>query len=123
MSHYDQNQVPAVAYPPPATAYPSGPYVASPPAGYPMKDGQGYPQNAPLPVETKSRGDGFWKGWKSKNVVRESPDLPTKNLPTRGTSITPIFVAHPISYMGNGSRGQATSCAMPKVTDVPLYKL
>lgn len=46
------------AYPPPPA---STAYVAPPPAGYPTKDGQ-YPQN-PVPVETKSRGDGFWKGW------------------------------------------------------------
>uniref|UniRef100_A0A2N9H1G7 Cysteine-rich transmembrane CYSTM domain-containing protein n=1 Tax=Fagus sylvatica TaxID=28930 RepID=A0A2N9H1G7_FAGSY len=51
---------PAVAYPPPSTA-PTY-YVAPPPAGYPTKDGSGYSQNPP-PVETKSRGDGFWKGW------------------------------------------------------------
>jgi hypothetical protein len=49
-----------VAYPPPSTA-PTY-YVAPPPAGYPTKDGSGYSQNPP-PVETKSRGDGFWKGW------------------------------------------------------------
>ncbi|KAK9285226.1 hypothetical protein L1049_024414 [Liquidambar formosana] len=60
MSHSDQNQLP-VAYPPPATLYSSGPYVVPPPAGYPMKDGHGYPQNAP-PAETKSRGEGFWEG-------------------------------------------------------------
>lgn len=49
----------SVAYPPPSTA-PTY-YVAPPPAGYPTKDGSGYSQNPP-PVETKSRGDGFWKG-------------------------------------------------------------
>ncbi|GMY09527.1 cysteine-rich and transmembrane domain-containing protein WIH2-like [Fagus crenata] len=48
-----------MAYPPPSTA-PTY-YVAPPPAGYPTKDGSGYSQNPP-PVETKSRGDGFWKG-------------------------------------------------------------
>ncbi|KAK9285081.1 hypothetical protein L1049_024266 [Liquidambar formosana] len=63
MSHFDQNQ-PPVSYPPPATTYPSATYAAPPPAGYPVKDDHGYPQNAPLSVETKSRGDGFWKGWK-----------------------------------------------------------
>ncbi|KAF8412713.1 hypothetical protein HHK36_000682 [Tetracentron sinense] len=47
-----------LAYPPP----PQGPYTAPPPAGYPMQDGHGYPQQAPPPVETKDRGDGFWKG-------------------------------------------------------------
>jgi hypothetical protein len=41
-----------------------GPYVvAPPPAGYPTKDDSAYSQNPPPPVETKSRGDGFWKGW------------------------------------------------------------
>jgi hypothetical protein len=52
----------AAAYPPSS----QGPYVvAPPPAGYPTKDGSGYShdQNPPPPVETKSRGDGFWKGW------------------------------------------------------------
>ncbi|KAF8390916.1 hypothetical protein HHK36_023215 [Tetracentron sinense] len=34
-----------------------------PPAGYPMKDGHGYPQQVPPPGKTKRRGDGFWKGW------------------------------------------------------------
>ncbi|KAK1279665.1 hypothetical protein QJS04_geneDACA023466 [Acorus gramineus] len=47
----------------PAEGYPQQAYVAPPPAGYPMKDGEAYPQQA-APVETKSRGDGFWKGWK-----------------------------------------------------------
>ncbi|KAL4598886.1 hypothetical protein ACB092_11G089600 [Castanea dentata] len=51
---------PAVAYPPPSTV-PAYYVVAPPPAGYPTKDGSGYSQNPP-PVETKSRGDGFWKG-------------------------------------------------------------
>ncbi|KAJ6756652.1 CYSTEINE-RICH/TRANSMEMBRANE DOMAIN A-LIKE PROTEIN [Salix purpurea] len=46
-----QNQATA-AYPPP---------LAPPPAGYPTKDGETHLQN-PVPVETKSRGDGFWKG-------------------------------------------------------------
>ena len=56
------NVVAEVYPPPPSTAYPSsGPYVAPPPAGYPMKDAPN-PQNPP-PVETKSRGEGFWKGW------------------------------------------------------------
>eukprot|EP00261_Vitis_vinifera_P033423 XP_019074666.1 PREDICTED: metacaspase-1 isoform X1 [Vitis vinifera] len=60
MSH--SHQAPEVYPPPPSTAYPSsGPYVAPPPAGYPMKDAPN-PQNPP-PVETKSRGEGFWKGW------------------------------------------------------------
>ncbi|KAB5519141.1 hypothetical protein DKX38_023460 [Salix brachista] len=46
-----QNQA-TVAYPPP---------LAPPPAGYPTKDGETHLQN-PVPVETKSRGDGFLKG-------------------------------------------------------------
>ncbi|RVW78383.1 hypothetical protein CK203_047691 [Vitis vinifera] len=59
MSH--SHQAPEVYPPPPSTAYPSsGPYVVPPPAGYPMKDAPN-PQNPP-PVETKSRGEGFWKG-------------------------------------------------------------
>ncbi|KAK1303978.1 hypothetical protein QJS10_CPB11g01665 [Acorus calamus] len=66
MSRYDQQAAPASAYPPPGQGYPAGgypqqAYVAPPPAGYPMKDGEAYPQQA-APVETKSRGDGFWKG-------------------------------------------------------------
>ncbi|PON39859.1 Cysteine-rich transmembrane CYSTM domain containing protein [Parasponia andersonii] len=53
---------PTVSYPP-SYSTGQGPYVAPPPAGYPTRDGPaGYPQNQPLPVETKSRGDGFWKG-------------------------------------------------------------
>ena len=58
------NVVVAEVYPPPpSTAYPPpGQYVAPPPAGYPMGDAPPNPQNPP-PVETKSRGDGFWKGW------------------------------------------------------------
>ncbi|KAH9673723.1 CYSTM domain-containing protein [Citrus sinensis] len=60
MSSYNQNQ--SSAYPPPPPSTTAGLYVAAPPpAGYPTKDGDhGYAQNAP--VETKSRGDGFWKG-------------------------------------------------------------
>ncbi|KAF8013804.1 hypothetical protein BT93_I1608 [Corymbia citriodora subsp. variegata] len=53
-----QNQYP-VAYPPPAS---TTAYVAPPPPGYPMRDGQQPAQNA-VPIETKTRGDGFWKGW------------------------------------------------------------
>ncbi|KAJ4846715.1 hypothetical protein Tsubulata_005176 [Turnera subulata] len=55
-----QNQAP-VSYPPPSTAYPGDAYAAPPPPGYPTKDAQANPQ-ATVPVETKSRGDGFWKG-------------------------------------------------------------
>ncbi|KAI3456705.1 hypothetical protein Pfo_013368 [Paulownia fortunei] len=67
MNQYDQQHQVPVAYPPPPTSYPppatdsyNGPYVmAPPPIGYPTKDGnhQGH-----TPVETTSRGDGFWKG-------------------------------------------------------------
>ena len=63
---------PPTPYPPPGQVYPPPPswegqhqviYVAAPPpVGYPMRDGEGHPQNH-RPVETKSRGDGFWKGW------------------------------------------------------------
>ncbi|XVF71163.1 hypothetical protein PTKIN_Ptkin12aG0014300 [Pterospermum kingtungense] len=61
----NQQQInqPSVAYPP-ASAAPAGPYSAPPPAGYPMSKDDGvqqYSQN-PVAVETKSRGDGFWKG-------------------------------------------------------------
>lgn len=47
-----------------AVSYPatSSPYAAPPPAGYPTKDGANPPAGAGGPVETKSRGDGFWKG-------------------------------------------------------------
>ncbi|KAJ8642011.1 hypothetical protein MRB53_018705 [Persea americana] len=65
MSSYEQQPqgAPPPVYPPPAQGYPPPAYAAPPPAGYPMKDGPGYPeQQAPPPVETKSRGDGFWKG-------------------------------------------------------------
>ncbi|XP_058072045.1 protein CYSTEINE-RICH TRANSMEMBRANE MODULE 4-like [Magnolia sinica] len=69
MSQYEQHQAPQV-YPPPGQAYPPQSYppqmegyppTAPPPMGYPTKDGSGYPQQH-VPVETKSRGDGFWKG-------------------------------------------------------------
>ncbi|KAA8526154.1 hypothetical protein F0562_007745 [Nyssa sinensis] len=61
MSQYDHNQ-PQVSYPPAGTGYSEGPYVAPPPAGYPMKDGHSDPHNPPPPAQTQSRGDGFWKG-------------------------------------------------------------
>lgn len=49
------------AYPPLSTA-PTGQYVAAPPpVGYPTRDFSQDPQAAP--IETKSKGDGFWKGW------------------------------------------------------------
>ncbi|URE36862.1 hypothetical protein MUK42_04337 [Musa troglodytarum] len=58
MSYYAQQQAP-----PPPQAYPpeqAPAYVAPPPAGYPTRDGG--VSSAPVPIETKSRGDGFWKG-------------------------------------------------------------
>ncbi|XP_078433339.1 protein CYSTEINE-RICH TRANSMEMBRANE MODULE 4-like [Wolffia australiana] len=59
MSYYDQQKAaPAVYPPPPAEAYPA--YVAPPPAGYPTKDQVQY--SSTVPAETRSRGDGFWKG-------------------------------------------------------------
>ncbi|KAG6519759.1 hypothetical protein ZIOFF_023267 [Zingiber officinale] len=57
MSHFAQQQAPQ-AYPPPEQAYPST--VAPPPQGYPTMDGAKNQQQ--VPVETSSRGDGFWKG-------------------------------------------------------------
>ncbi|KAF8390907.1 hypothetical protein HHK36_023206 [Tetracentron sinense] len=64
MNHSDKHQAP-VAYPPPPKSQPlpvDGYSQGLPPAGYPMKDGYGYPQQAPPPQKTKRRGDGFWKG-------------------------------------------------------------
>ncbi|KAI5560025.1 hypothetical protein POPTR_016G019201v4 [Populus trichocarpa] len=55
-----QNQA-TVAYPPPPASTGPSAYSAPPPAGYPTMDGQTCQQD-PIPVETKSRGDGFWKG-------------------------------------------------------------
>ncbi|XP_054816361.1 protein CYSTEINE-RICH TRANSMEMBRANE MODULE 9-like [Prosopis cineraria] len=56
--------IPVMAYPPPGQAYPqhqTGPYEApAPPVGYPtMKGDQDYSSQI---AETKSRGEGFWKG-------------------------------------------------------------
>ncbi|KAK6916135.1 Cysteine-rich transmembrane CYSTM domain [Dillenia turbinata] len=64
MSQYAQKQPTSesvMAYPPPPSASTEAPaYEAPPPPGYPMREG---PQDAPpVPVETKSRGDGFWRG-------------------------------------------------------------
>ncbi|XP_074561216.1 protein CYSTEINE-RICH TRANSMEMBRANE MODULE 4-like [Curcuma longa] len=59
MSHFAQQQAPPQAYPPPEQAYP--PTVPPPPQGYPtMEDGVKNQQQ--VPVETSSRGDGFWRG-------------------------------------------------------------
>lgn len=70
----------AGAYPAPVTAYPpsywhppavegdaQGPINVAPPPpiGYPTRGNDpaaGYPQHMP-PVETTTRGEGFWKGW------------------------------------------------------------
>ncbi|THU44171.1 hypothetical protein C4D60_Mb02t04600 [Musa balbisiana] len=62
MSYYAQQQAPSQdsAYPPPGQSYPPA-YVAPPPVGYPTGDG-GAVNSQQVPVETKSRGDGFWKG-------------------------------------------------------------
>lgn len=39
-----------------------GPYTSPPPLGYPTRDAMlGDPKAAA--VETKYKGDGFWKGW------------------------------------------------------------
>ncbi|KAJ9180861.1 hypothetical protein P3X46_009054 [Hevea brasiliensis] len=54
-----QNQ--ATAYPPASSA--ADAYAAPPPASYPTKDGQTQTQSQkPAPLQTKSKGDGFWKG-------------------------------------------------------------
>ncbi|XP_020688205.1 cysteine-rich and transmembrane domain-containing protein WIH1 isoform X1 [Dendrobium catenatum] len=76
MSSYNQQAAPVEVYPPPQTAYPppgtglaySAPpatvqppaYSAAPPPGYPVNGAIPYTQQ--VPVETKQRGDGFWKG-------------------------------------------------------------
>ncbi|KAJ0975775.1 hypothetical protein J5N97_017740 [Dioscorea zingiberensis] len=64
MNQYDQHQThpqvypPTTAYPPPGEAF----VVPPPPMGYPVKDGVDAPYQQSVPVETKTRGDGFWKG-------------------------------------------------------------
>ncbi|KAG6744583.1 hypothetical protein POTOM_051219 [Populus tomentosa] len=65
-----QNQA-TVAYPPPPASTGPSAYSAPPPAGYPTMDGQTYQQD-PIPVETKSRGDGFWKGCISASHIIDS---------------------------------------------------
>ncbi|WJX72869.1 hypothetical protein P8452_56705 [Trifolium repens] len=65
MNHFNnQQQAPAVSYPPAGETYSSAQYVtAPPPMGYPSKDGsEGYPHQQRIPDQTTSRGDGFWKG-------------------------------------------------------------
>ncbi|KAF8063902.1 hypothetical protein N665_1177s0003 [Sinapis alba] len=58
MSQFSQNQYATGAYPTPPVS--TGPYVAPPPAGYPTNDTS---HATMAPVETKSKGDGFLKGW------------------------------------------------------------
>ncbi|KAK9904444.1 hypothetical protein M0R45_005129 [Rubus argutus] len=48
-----------------SAAYPPIPYSTAPapaPAGYPMRSDAGDQNPARVPVETKTKGDGFWKG-------------------------------------------------------------
>ncbi|CAG7889545.1 unnamed protein product [Brassica rapa] len=40
---------------------PQGPYTSPPPIGYPTRDAM-LSDPPPPAVETKSKGDGFWKG-------------------------------------------------------------
>ncbi|KAH7654493.1 hypothetical protein IHE45_19G146900 [Dioscorea alata] len=66
MNQFDHHQTPPQVYPPPTTAYPPPGQVAAPaPMGYPVNDDVGVaaPYQQSVPMETKSRGDGFWKGW------------------------------------------------------------
>ncbi|TQE14114.1 hypothetical protein C1H46_000033 [Malus baccata] len=53
-----------MASPPPPYSTAPGPYYvqAPPPAGYPPREGPSYAHDYQGPVETKSKGDGFWKG-------------------------------------------------------------
>ncbi|AEC08648.1 Cysteine-rich transmembrane CYSTM domain [Arabidopsis suecica] len=57
MSQYSQNQS-SGAYPTPPVS--TGPYMTPPPLGYPTSD---ISHATVAPVETKSKGDGFLKGW------------------------------------------------------------
>ncbi|XP_042395714.1 cysteine-rich and transmembrane domain-containing protein B-like [Zingiber officinale] len=57
MSHYGQPQAAPPPLPPPGQAY-LQPY-APPPQLQPQP---GYPPKGDAPVETQSRGDGFWRG-------------------------------------------------------------
>ncbi|KAL0740663.1 hypothetical protein Bca4012_082176 [Brassica carinata] len=52
------------------------PYVAPPPAGYPTNDTS---HATMAPVETKSKGDGFWKGWRSNPML--APSMTASNIP------------------------------------------
>ncbi|KAJ1430747.1 Cysteine-rich transmembrane CYSTM domain [Sesbania bispinosa] len=62
MSHnINQQQTPVTAYPAVGQSNTPSAYVtAPPPVGYPTKDDA--PQQQSVPVETTTRGDGFWKG-------------------------------------------------------------
>ncbi|KAJ8493303.1 hypothetical protein OPV22_015024 [Ensete ventricosum] len=62
MTYYGQPQPPPQAYPPPPDAYPppGQAYAVPPQVGDPLKDGAVAVQ--PVSVETRSRGDGFWRG-------------------------------------------------------------
>ncbi|KAK9057115.1 hypothetical protein SSX86_024482 [Deinandra increscens subsp. villosa] len=59
MSRFDQNENIPVAYPPATQA--ASYVMAPPPVGYPTRDGATKSENQ-APVQTQSRGDGFWKG-------------------------------------------------------------
>ncbi|CAN1160454.1 Protein CYSTEINE-RICH TRANSMEMBRANE MODULE 6 [Linum perenne] len=64
MTHYD-HQSPATVSTYPQLPPSSGSYIvgAPPPIGYPTQHNSTHASTAvPVPVETKSRGDGFWKG-------------------------------------------------------------
>ncbi|CAG7907697.1 unnamed protein product, partial [Brassica rapa] len=56
MSQFSQSQSAGAYQTPPAS---TSPYAAPPPAGYPTNDTS---HATMAPVETKSKGDGFWKG-------------------------------------------------------------
>ncbi|THU50434.1 hypothetical protein C4D60_Mb06t20190 [Musa balbisiana] len=60
MSYYPQQQAPPQAYPPTEQVHPPT-NDALPPAGYPSRDDAVNPQQ--VPIETKSRGGSFWRGW------------------------------------------------------------
>ncbi|CAI0440007.1 unnamed protein product [Linum tenue] len=63
MTQYDNQSTGAPSFYP-QLPQSSGSYVveAPPPIGYPTRDSTAQ-FNGAVPVETKSRGDGFWKGW------------------------------------------------------------
>ncbi|TJW23165.1 hypothetical protein E7L52_22525, partial [Bacillus paralicheniformis] len=60
MSRYEQSQIP-VAHPP-APQEGAAYVMAPPPVGYPARDGGETKSENQAPVQTQSRGDGFWKG-------------------------------------------------------------